>query len=452
MRAACMRSTSVYMANNLLNESSMTHLNDGVLKGNRPKRRSWNAPCRSLQKHRSSRLLIRLLQCAFLLVFSALNFAAFATPRIGVMTMQPGEIFWERFGHNAIVVDDPQRGAPVSYNFGFFDLTEPGFIGRFIDGEMEYALVALPLEQDLLLYRDEGRGVTLQWLNVTPLQAEAIAAALEDNAKPENARYRYDYFTANCSTRVRDVLDHGLAGMLKPQLLASSHGNSFHSEAVRLVRPAFWMWLGFDLGLGPNADQPMSRWDEAYVPMRLADSLRQSKTTDGAPLVQSEQTLLPHRIAPEPADTARPWWPYALAGLAIGLAIIGIGHRSRRWVTRVAIPFWLFCGIVGFLSVYIWGFTAHWAGWRNENILLLNPLCLLLLPGGVAIARGREPGLWFRTILIVVAACAMIALILKWLPLLPQHNQPWIALLLPIQTALAWAFHDKKNRQVAISS
>ena len=27
--------------------------------------------------------------------------------RIGIATMEPGEIFWERFGHNAIVVDDP---------------------------------------------------------------------------------------------------------------------------------------------------------------------------------------------------------------------------------------------------------------------------------------------------------------------------------------------------------
>lgn len=365
------------------------------------------------------------------------------------MTMQPGEIFWERFGHNAIVVDDPQRGPPMSYNFGFFDLTEPGFIGRFVDGEMEYALVALPVEQDLLLYRDEGRGVTLQWLNVNPAQAESIAAALEENAKPQNARYRYDYFTANCSTRVRDVLDRGLGGILAPQMLASSHGNSFHSEAVRLVRPAFWMWLGFDLGLGPNADQPMTRWDEAYVPMRLADSLRQSKASDGTPLVSSEQTLLPHRIAPAPADVQRRWWPYALAGVLTGLAIVGIGRRKHHWLARIAIPFWVFCGVIGCLSLYIWGFTAHWAGWRNENILLLNPLCLLLLPGSIAVARGRQASRWFRAGLIAVAACAIIALTLKWLPLLSQDNQPWIALLLPIQVALAWSFNKTRPTGVA---
>ena len=77
------------------------------------------------------------------LLFAALP--SLAAPRIGVMTMQPGEVFWERFGHDAIVVDDPARSAPISYNFGFFDLEEEGFVGRFVRGEMEYALVALPL-------------------------------------------------------------------------------------------------------------------------------------------------------------------------------------------------------------------------------------------------------------------------------------------------------------------
>src|SRR5687768_6380956 len=76
--------------------------------------------------------------------------------RIGVMTMQPGEIFWERFGHNALVVDDPAQPAPISYNYGFFDLAELGFVWRFVRGEMQYQLVALPLEQDLAYYREVG--------------------------------------------------------------------------------------------------------------------------------------------------------------------------------------------------------------------------------------------------------------------------------------------------------
>src|SRR5690348_15810447 len=85
--------------------------------------------------------------------------------RVGVMTMQPGEVFWERFGHDAIVVEDTATGAALSYNYGFFDPTEPGFLGRFVRGEMEYMLVALPLQDDLATYRDEGRGVSIQWLD-----------------------------------------------------------------------------------------------------------------------------------------------------------------------------------------------------------------------------------------------------------------------------------------------
>ena len=88
------------------------------------------------------------LAIAFLLALAA-GFAhaqpAPAEVRIGVVTMGPGEVFWERFGHDAIVVDDPARGEPVSYNFGFFDMAEDGFIGRFVRGEMQYMLVALPL-------------------------------------------------------------------------------------------------------------------------------------------------------------------------------------------------------------------------------------------------------------------------------------------------------------------
>ena len=108
---------------------------------------------------KSSRAGFGPLLALLCLLFAALP--ALAAPRIGVMTMQPGDIFWERFGHDAIIVDDPALSEPISYNFGFFDLEEPGFVSRFVRGEMEYALVALPLSQDLELYRQEGRGVSV---------------------------------------------------------------------------------------------------------------------------------------------------------------------------------------------------------------------------------------------------------------------------------------------------
>jgi hypothetical protein len=352
------------------------------------------------------------------------------------MTMQPGEVFWERFGHDAIVVDDPQRGGATSYNFGFFDPSEPDFLTRFIRGRMRYQLVALPLQQDLATYRDEGRGVSIQWLDLTPQQATGLADALAVNALPEHAHYGYDYFTDNCSTRVRDAIDRALDGALQRQLSARSRGNSYRSEAVRLASPAPWMWLGFDIGLGPFADAPLSRWQEAFVPMRLADSLREATLADGRPLVVSEQTLLPHRIAAEPTEYARPWWPWLLWGIAIGIALLRLGQRKPRALAALALPLWMLGGLLGLLMLFIWLGTAHRAGWANQSLLLFNPLCLLLLPGAWRVARGRGAGRWFGRGLAIVALGAVVAWFMRWLPFPWQDNTRWIALLLPIHLAL----------------
>lgn len=359
--------------------------------------------------------------------------------RIGVATMQPGEVFWERFGHDAIVVDDPASpSGPTSYNFGFFDLGEDGFIGRFIRGEMEYQLVALPLEQDLAYYRQTGRGVSLQWLDLDPAQARGLADALAENALPENARYRYDYFTDNCATRVRDAIDRALGGQLRRQLQSRSLGNTYRSESVRLASPAGWMWLGFDVGLGPYADRPLSRWEDAFVPMHLADGLRQARRADGRPLVLREQTLLPHRIAPEPVPAPRRWLPWLVAGLALAAAVAWLGRRRERPVLWIAAPAWIACTLLGAVMLFLWTATVHRAGWANHNLLLFNPLCLLLLPGAWRIARGRNPGRVFRAVLWLVVACGVAAVMLLWLQMQPQRNAPWIGLLVPLHAALAW--------------
>ncbi|WP_081641470.1 DUF4105 domain-containing protein [Xanthomonas maliensis] len=397
------------------------------------------APCRRAGgHHRRAGLAWRCALFWLALLLAPLALAQTQAPRIGVATMQPGEVFFERFGHDAIVVVDPRTQQATSYNFGFFDPSEPDFVGRFARGEMMYYLVALPLQEDLSQYRDSGRGVSIQWLDLPPEQAQALADGLATRSQPENARYRYDYFTANCATMVRDTLDRAMGGGLKAQLAGRSRGNTYRSEAVRLASPAPWMWLGFDLGLGPYADRPLSRWEEAFVPMRLADSLTQVHNSAGRPLVQSTQVLLPHRIAPEPEEQARPWWPWLLAGLATAAALLALRRRPRV-LAGIALPLWLLCAIGAGLLIYLWGFTAHQSAWANRNLLLLNPLCAPLLLGALAVLRGRSPGRWFDVLRWAVAGSALLALVIHWLSFQPQANLPWIMLLLPVHAALAMA-------------
>ena len=368
-----------------------------------------------------------------------------AAPRIGVLTMGPGEIFWERFGHDAIVVEDPASGALTSYNFGYFDLAEDGFIGRFIRGRMEYMLVALPLEQDLQYYEAVGRGAWMQWLDLDPSQARALAADLAENAKPENARYRYDYYTDNCATRVRDALDRALEGGLRRQLQGRSSGDTYRSESLRLASPDPWMWLGFDLGLSSFADRALSRWEQGFLPRRLADDLRGARHADGRPLVVEEAELLPQRLPPEPEGRPRRILPWLFAGLLGAGLVLALARLRPRLLAGLALPFWLLCGLLGLVLVLGWAFTQHQAMFANRNLLLLSPLCLLLLPGGWALLRGRAPSSLFHGVLVLVALLAAMACVPLWLQVAPQRNGHWIALLLPLHAALALAWRRRAS-------
>jgi hypothetical protein len=353
--------------------------------------------------------------------------------------MEPGVEFWERFGHDAILIEDTTTGEGVSYNYGFFDMDEPGFVGNFVRGRMNYRLVALPVGEDLASYREEGRGVTVQWLAIDGAHANALAAALAENARPENSRYRYEYYTANCATKVRDRLDEALGGRLEQQLAGRSQGNTYRSESVRLAWPAKWMALGFDLGLAGAADRPLTRWEEGFIPMRLRDSLREVKLADGRPLVQSEQVVLPNRLAPPPEDT--PQWRVTalLLGVALATGALVLGKRRPRLLAAFALLFWLVAGLLGGVMLFLWLGSEHVFAHGNQNLLLLSPLCLLMIPGGWRVARGKSASPMFRFWLWATAASAAIAGFLKFLPFLPQQNLAWVLLLLPLHWALARA-------------
>ena len=86
----------------------------------------------------------------------------------------------------------------------------------------------------------------------------------------------------------------------------------------------------------------------------------------------------------------------------------------------------------------LWGFTEHQAAWRNENLLVFSPLCLLMLGAWWSSARpGMNISALSRTVAAVIAVLAACALFSKILVSFPQANLPWILLLLPTHLVLA---------------
>ena len=379
-----------------------------------------------------------------------------ANLEVSLYTFGPGEEVWERFGHNAIEVRDRNSGTALLYNYGIFDFAQENFFLNFARGLMTYRIAAGDTADELPVYAAEGRWVVRQQLALSPAQRDKLATFLAWNAREENAQYRYDYFRANCSTRVRDALDDALGGAIKAQTIAPSRGFTYRMDADRLMRPDPSIMLLIDAGLGPFADRRLSYWDESFVPTELMRHLRDIVLTDSAtgatrPLVATETRIAEARVADPPEFAAR-WTWYAIAtGIAVSALLLWLATRRRSKALRVLFALLAFlltlaCGIAGVVLAALWGLTDHVSAWRNENLLLFNPLCLLLLPAWCSAARSRwQPSAFARRVAGFIAICAAFAWFAKILPGFTQDNAFWIALLLPIQLVLAFILRNGRR-------
>ena len=364
--------------------------------------------------------------------------------RVSVLTFAPGLTYWQRFGHNALLVETTATGANAVYNYGMFDFFQKNFFLNFARGHMLYRLDVDSLERTLALYANEGRWVRQQVLNLDSAQRLEIARALDRNAQPDQAQYRYDYFRDNCSTRVRDAVNRVLGGALQAPLEAQAAGVSYRYEATRLVTPIPLLMAGMDLIMGPAGDVPLNLWQQSFVPEVFMQALR-TQRVDGQPVVLQENALFEDARSPVAPAAPLDLLPLTLAlGLLLGAALPLLAARRDQLVARVgfagiATALMALCTLGGLISLAVWTLTEHWVMWANRNLLLLPPLALLLLPAAIrSVSAGWQPRRWHANLAVVFALAALLTLPLSLLPGAQQH-WTWIALLLPMQLGFAVA-------------
>jgi hypothetical protein len=376
---------------------------------------------------------------------------------ITLLTMGVGEEVWEQFGHNALWfhVDRPAIvGGPVDvvYNWGIFDSSQPYFIPHFLQGRMIYSMGGYPYEETLIEYRQRDRAVWAQELDLTNAQKIALRDFVIWNSRPENAHYRYDYYLDNCSTRVRDALDRVLGGVIRATFSGRKTPYTYRSETLRLTQREPLLATGIDIGLGRPADHQLSAYEEMFLPMRLRDYIREIRVSDGKggthPLVKNERMLLGTVSHPEPA--APPHWMalFLTIGLVLAALFVVAGWRASRgsaparFTAGTLFAIWSFiAGVLGVILALLWTVTDHSFAYRNENLLLFNPLWLVLavLAPMTAVKGGLSRTTRWLTLLL--AGLALIALLLHIVRLSHEGNGAIIALALPPILALAWSVY-----------
>lgn len=398
-------------------------------------------------------LIRRHLVALALLVLTALSpahagvtTAPGANLEVSLITYGPGDVYWERFGHDAIELRDRVDGQAISFNYGVFDFDESGFLLNFARGRMHYLMDAEPTSVDESYYVQAGRSITRQRLALTPEQAAALRDFLLWNLRPENARYDYNYYTDNCSTRVRDALDKALGGLLKARLSSAAGGLTFRQQTDRLMSNQPWLMLVLDLGLGPYADHPLSAWQESFLPMVLQREIRHVTVPDGLggsrPLVIDETVVSPNRLDPPPASAPDLRGPLAMAGLLFGALLL---LCRRVWPTGLAILgslYLVLAGVIGLLLIALWTLTTHYSAWANANLLLFNPFAFAMIVPLWRARRGRAVSRRVDALLLIQLFALLLAIGLHLLPGVVQQNQPWLLFALPTWLALSWSLRS----------
>ena len=366
-----------------------------------------------------------------------------------LMTMGPGDAVWEKFGHNAIWIRDTTQGIDAAWNWGLFDFNDADFLPRFLKGSMRYWMGGYAGIPTVEAYAGDNRSVWAQELALTPAQKQELLDFVRWNARPENRYYHYDYFLDNCSTRVRDALDRVLGGQIQAALDTIATGTTYRWHTRRLTQGSLPVYTGMDIVLGPRGDQPLSAWEESFLPMSLRDYIRPLTVAGPAgariPLVQRELELFDATRIPEPARPAN-----LLPGfLAVGVLVGGLfaygakrlvaGRRGGRLGVALLGPLWsLLAGVIGTVMTLSWLVTDHIFMYHNENLLQLSPLSFLLVPLLISVGLGgRRAELAWR-VAAAIAALSVLGLLLQLMPGLDQTNGEVIALALPVHLGIAW--------------
>jgi hypothetical protein len=368
--------------------------------------------------------------------------------RVYLMTMGPGAAVWERFGHNAIWIDDPAAEPDTAYNYGLFDFRQESFLLRFIRGQMWYWMAGFPAKAYLRTYLRDNRSIWLQELSLPPGARVELQRYLRWNERPENRFYHYDYYRDNCSTRVRDAIDHVIGGAISAQTGSLPTGKTYRFHTQRLTANDPVVFTGLLLALGQQVDRPISAREETFLPESLRDHVR-GVTLPGPsgtriPLVASERTLF-QSTAPQPPESPPRWlhW-YLLLGVALGALATALGRLARRGraarlgLGGLAVVWGLVAGMGGLVLTGLWAFTDHVMAYRNENLFQVNPLVLalvVLVPLGLA--KGGRAGNWAAAVAVALCGISVAGLVVQALPGFDQVTGEVIALALPVHAGMA---------------
>jgi hypothetical protein len=331
------------------------------------------------------------------------------------------------FGHTAIRIEDPTSGIDFVANYGLFDFNQDNFVYRFVRGKTDYQVGVQYTTSFLEGYKERGSSVRQTTLNLTTEQKTYLLTRLDENLRPENREYRYNFIYDNCATRVRDLIEMSVS----QQVSYPTHVENYtFREAIMLYTAnAPWSQLGFDLCLGEGTDRTASQRELFFLPEMLGNAYHSAR------IITSNQSiplnLHSSVLVPKTRENTSSWFTPTLCAYLLLLASIFASfflRKKRKWLEISDVVLNTINGLGGCIILFLILFSQHPFTFENYNIMWMNPLTLFPLLAAIFPFLKKLNGLYYAGSSIMWLAFIIV------MPILPQNFNaavlPWVLTLL----------------------
>ena len=351
---------------------------------------------------------------------------------ISVLTCEKtSKYIYALFGHSAIRIKDTARQIDLVYNYGTFDNDAPDFYINFINGKMKYSLSVSDYPAFLQEYIINGQSVSTQTLNLTLKEKNRLFLLINEEIKPANRFYNYDFVRNNCATKIRDLLaktlgpdfDHSLS------VINTGKGNTVREMVSSYLAKDELYMFGMNILLGKKTDVISNKAVSLFLPDTLAKRLDHIQLRNSK--LSGQMTYL-YRSADQKISFLNfDFFRIIFYGLSLGLLMINLLIKDRPVYLNNLITIVIFTGIslAGCLLIYLSVFSSLEFVKYNLNILWCHPFYLLLLfkdlrkPGAIIFLTGILLFilLYFKTISFPVTFPVLL-LLMVLLSLSFNHN------------------------------
>ena len=338
----------------------------------------------SLQKMQKKFLIFKT---TFLLLFfpfwafsNSLNISEnIESTEISVLTCDPGNEIYSLFGHSALRIKNPINGQDLVVNWGLFEFSESQFqFGYdFAKGRLKYYMGIQLMSNFITEYRRSKRGIREQVLNLSNQEKYQIIQLLEENYKPENRKYKYEFFYDNCSSRLRDVIKKVFGENINFYQSPKSNKFTFR-ETIHLYLESFpWLKLGIDLVLGKKIDKLVSNENLMFLPLNVEEIFDKSLVENNESiknLVKSKNTLIESFENKNKLNNIE-FYSWILLAITLSLIVFKLDKALRVWSSLNL----FIIGLLGIVLVFMWIGTDHNATKMNFNLLWASPFHFILI-------------------------------------------------------------------------